>query len=190
MSFIGDLKIGSKAEDFVIALFQDAGWTCTKNKDITHDFEAVCGTKSLKFEVKFDKMSASTGNLAIEYYNPKLDKPSGITASKSDCWIFVVPDPKMSAFLVEVPCLLDYINNNKPFRTIDAGGDKNASLYLYKRQAIFEQVFFQIDELTPNMLNALLSTYTDNRDSKNFEKDYSAEYTESEPAGVVDDIPF
>lgn len=91
-----------------------------------------------KIEVKFDRMATNTGNLAIEFYNTKLNKPSGIDATRSDFWV-VVLEP-FSAYIANVVELKKYIEDNKPVRIVH-GGDDNSMMRLYKKDLIIPAVF-------------------------------------------------
>ena len=53
-----------------------------------YDLEIIKDGKTIKIEVKSDKRASRTGNLAIEYECN--DKPSGITSSTADYWIYFI----------------------------------------------------------------------------------------------------
>lgn len=52
---------------------------CTNKKD-----------KNIKFEIKWDKISTKTGNLALEFFSRT--KPSGIAATTADFFVFLTND--------------------------------------------------------------------------------------------------
>lgn len=124
------------------------------------------------WEVKFDKMSESTGNLAVEVFNPKSDKPSGIMATMSDFWVFCFGNP-IQIWVSEVDALKSYINDNKPFRVIDVGGDNNASLYLYKRDELLNQCFMRIDNMDLDELKSYLKFYIIKRSEQYLKEELS-----------------
>ncbi len=126
---------------------------------------ATNGIYTILLEVKFDKMSKFTGNLAFEFWNPKKNEPSGLTASKSDFWVYCFNSP-LEAYIVELSVLKDYIELHPAKKVIHVGGDKNASLYLYDKDQIVADIFWRIDELDPNALNAGLQTIVNTRNNK------------------------
>ena len=155
------------AEQLVIKLFENAGYTCTKAPKGTkqYDFTAVQDIYTILLEVKFDSMSDLTGNLAFEYWNPKKNEPSGLMISQADFWAYCFGNP-LQAHIVELPILKEYIDTHKPKRIIDVGGDKNASLYLYERSQIISDIFWRVDEIDSHALNAGLQTSVNSRNNK------------------------
>lgn len=114
-------------------------------------------------------MSCKTGNIAIEFWNPKKNKPSGINVTTSDFWIYCLGNP-LETYLISVERLKEFVEQNKPFRIIDVGGDDNASLMLYKKDAIISQ-FIRIDNIDKDELNWLLNEFISNRNSMFFKKE-------------------
>lgn len=138
MTFIKDLINGNSKEELVLKRLHELGYQGQFSG--IKDYDIVFTTKSgeLKGEVKFDKMSDKTGNLAIEFFNPKLNRDSGLSATTADVWFYVFPDGTIWwAYTKE---LKEFIENNKPAKTFKGGGDKNADLYLY-RKSFIKKVF-------------------------------------------------
>ena len=165
MTYAISKRIGNQAEEAVIDLLENFGLLCSKSqgKNSFYDIEAITPDgQTLFFEVKFDKMSCVTQNLAIEYFNPKLNKLSGISVTDSDFWIFAFGHP-LQLWLAGVADLKDYIGRNPPFKVIDVGGDKNASLYLYKKDKLLSEIFIRIDNLEKDTLTSMLNLYINNR---------------------------
>jgi hypothetical protein len=84
--FSEDLKLGQKYEKIAIELL-GAGETekCPENVAFSDwDFQH----NGVKYEVKSDRRAASTGNLVFEYEHT--DKPSGISITKADVWMYFV----------------------------------------------------------------------------------------------------
>lgn len=145
------MAVGSRGEAAVIGLFCGHGIPCKLAESKAYDLDAL----ALRFEVKFDVYCARSGNIAIEYFNPKSCKPSGINATIADIWLHVLTKP-VSIWMTSVLTLREFIAKNSPHRTIDCGGDKNSSMYLYKKDIILPQVFTRIDELSKAELLAVL----------------------------------
>lgn len=97
-----DLEFGEKAEDFVNKLFTNGG----------------------KIEVKYDRKAHETGNLFVEVFSR--DKPSGISTTKANYWIFVI-DKSQYAIILNIEklkklCRLKYKEGGYVL-----GGDENTS---------------------------------------------------------------
>ncbi len=85
MSWEEDYKLGIKFEDFLIELFRKNGEAvrvADRTKPMPYDFIIP---RMGRFECKFDRMSQSTGKVAIEG-NYK-GKPSGLTTTKAEFWL-------------------------------------------------------------------------------------------------------
>lgn len=166
MGFLNDLSKGTKAEDIAIQLIEKTGWVCTKSKrgEVGWDFEAQKDTSILTFEVKWDKMSDITNNIAIEYFNPKRNSGSGITVSTADFWIYCFGNP-LEIHAVSLKFLKEYVDRNPPFKLIQVGGDNNASLMLYKKDTLISELFWRIDNIDENELNTGLQNYINTRNS-------------------------
>jgi hypothetical protein len=165
MGYASSMRIGSQAEQAVIDLLENFGLECHKSqgRNSFYDIETITEEgQTLFFEVKFDKMSAVTQNLAVEYFNPKLGKLSGISVTQSDFWVFAFGHP-LQLWLAGVADLKDYIGRNPPFKVIDVGGDKNASLYLYKKDRLLAEIFIRIDNLEKDTLTSMFNLYINDR---------------------------
>lgn len=136
--FLSDLSEGKKKEALVVQRLQQLKFTAQLSNSKQYDVEWEDNGKNLKGEVKFDKASDRTGNIAIEFHNSKLNKPSGLTATKADVWFIVFPDDVIWWCYVED--LKKFVKENKPKKVVIGGGDKNADLYLYSKNFI-EKLF-------------------------------------------------
>lgn len=119
------------------------------------DVEAVLG-RTFTIEVKYDAMEARTGNVAIEHYNTRACKPSGISATTSDVWAIVLQSPT-TVWLARTSDLRHYFETVAG-REIACGGDGNAAMRLYPRHELFDAIFHRADELAPwDMCSLLLN---------------------------------
>lgn len=161
-------KVGKFGESYVQKLLRNAGITSRPNKaksrkELTKwDLEADLDGREFHLEVKFDLMESQTGNVAVEYYNTRLAKPSGIAATASDLWVYVFQP--LSAFVARTADLRSFCESVKPSRTIASGGDDNAALWLYSRDVILPAVFHPMDDLTPQELRFLLNELLNNEE--------------------------
>jgi hypothetical protein len=150
---VSDLYDGRKAEEFIGHLLNEAGLHTVPvdSKGPNRQFWDLETTGQLDFktEVKYDKMEERTGNIAIEIWNPKSCKPSGLTITKSDFWCHVLSD---AAWIVPTQQLREYLDNNVAFKFIGQGGDSNASFSLYKSHIILPAIFTRIDHLEASEL--------------------------------------
>ncbi len=157
-NFLKSLDAGNKAEGMVQALLAE------------HDIDSVSGGKNAAFdlqhtqpmsftsEVKFDIYAARSGNIAIEFYNPKSAKPSGIGITQANLWFHIITKP-LSIWVTSVPKLKKYITDNPPHKTVACGGDDNASLYLYRMDKIFADIFHRVDN-NEHLMSVLLDLLT------------------------------
>lgn len=93
----------------------------------------------IKVEIKYDVMSEKTGNIAIEINNSKTNKPSGLYVTQAKVWCLVLPS--LGLFFSKVDNIKQHVIDNLPLRTIIGGGDGNADLLLYKREALLDTLF-------------------------------------------------
>lgn len=151
-SLLESLKIGRDGEEVVKELLNWAGVTTSFNESKDHEslkkHDLVCELHGVRFsiEVKNDRMEATTGNLAIEYFNPKTNKPSGVSTTTSDLWVVVLGS---GVWVCKTDDLKAYFSSNLPVRVVKRGGDGNASLKLFKSDEILPTIFTQIDLLPP-----------------------------------------
>lgn len=158
MGFKYDLAVGNKAEAMVQLIFGSNGITSDINTDRNekYDIKAVLPDKRIfTAEVKFDLYCARSGNIAIEFYNPKQGKHSGVMATLADCWIHIITSP-MSVWLTSVKSLKNYIATSPAYKTVACGGDDNSSMYLYKKDIIFGAIFQRIDECNSVDLHGII----------------------------------
>lgn len=141
MSIQHDLLLGENAENRIIKLFNSIGYSSRKNTDKkTRSYYDIISKKEKKeftTEVKCDIYANKSGNIAIETFNPKREKNSGINITKADLWVHITDQP----YITSVKLLKKYIVEKTPLRIISCGGDNNATLYLYKADIILNDIF-------------------------------------------------
>jgi len=162
-NFLRDLARGSNAEQLVANLFSAVGFPSEIDKEarINWDVKSECECRwpglpkrmitHFTTEVKYDEYEKRSGNIAIEVYNPRLDKPSGLTATKAFFWAQVLVDEVV--WITPVDSLKIYIDNHEPGRIIEHGGDNNAKLLLYPSNQILADTFTRIDTMTKDELH-------------------------------------
>lgn len=158
MGFRRDLKLGNQAESLIQTIFAKHGVGTKPNeaKLAEYDIEAILPNKVITLEAKFDLYCARSGNIAIEFYNPKKAKDSGVNATKADLWAHVITSP-MSVWITSVKALKEFIGTVPAHKTVTCGGDDNSSMYLYKKEIIFDAIFHRIDECDSVEFHRILS---------------------------------
>lgn len=146
-----DMATGAVAEVRVMNLLQSMGYSAYLNTDKSqrwfYDIEVKTGNVvDFTLEVKHDLYAHKSGNIAIEVFNPKSAKNSGINITQSTLWCHVI-DKIYCANTIQ---LLNFVNTVKPKRIIAAGGDGNATLYLYQKDVIIDAVFRELTEYDVN----------------------------------------
>jgi hypothetical protein len=157
-NFILCFKDGRDAEGAVKRLLEKAGYEVEENNSgdlLGWDLKAKLAGRQFKVEVKWDKMSAKTGNIAVEYHNLNRDKPSGIKATKADLWVYVL---KNGPWVCRAADLLAYFGGNNHFRDLAGGDNANAAMRLYKADRILAGVPFHKLEGTSAQVSLLLNT--------------------------------
>lgn len=107
-----------------------------------YDIEFHIGGNVYYAEVKNDIMAESTGNIALEVFNTKRNKLSGVLGTKADIWVHIVCG---KIYCCNVKKLREYIDKNKPEKIIESGGDNNAMLLLYRSEQILAATFTELD---------------------------------------------
>lgn len=159
MGFARDKQTGDTAEDYISSILEAAGIPTQRNDDRTkysdYDLTGKLNKRPFTIESKYDLYESRSGNIAIEFFNPKSGRPTGIDATKADLWIHVLDKP-MTVWATSVATLRRYIREHDPVKVVDCGGDANAAILLYKRQEIFKDIFHRLDGLKPIPLRTLL----------------------------------
>lgn len=153
MGFAKSKFHGDVGESFVLSFLESLGFEASKNSDLTtrSDYDIICkmGRKTCTIEVKFDKMAAKTNNVAIEVFNPKSNKESGINITKADLWFHLIPDGNnITCWFNKTSNIIDFISSNKPNRVVDFSGDGNATIYLYPIDDILNKILFRLENLS------------------------------------------
>jgi hypothetical protein len=160
-TYFKNKKEGEYGERVFTSVLKRAGLPATRNMSskkeelLKWDVATEINGVKLTAEVKFDIYEARTGNVAIEYYNTRSCKDSGINATEANLWVFVLADD--SVWACNVKALRQHFNQSPGVRDVINGGDGNASFRLYRRLELFEKLFTRLDELpSDNIINELL----------------------------------
>lgn len=140
--FKDDIKIGNSAENHFIELAKEHNLSCSKSPKGCKEYDVEI--KGIKFEIKYDVYSKKSGNIAIEFYNPKKGVASGVSISSANYWIYFLGTLD-KAYYISILHLKDLMNT-KPLRVIESGGNDNASLMLFKIDSVIH-LFTPLEEL-------------------------------------------
>ena len=135
---------GKLGESIVFDLLEKAGFSCVYNAEKNYKYDILAYLNddiSYKIEVKNDEYSLQSGNVAIENWNTKKDKKSGLTSTNADIWCHIIDKP----YFTSVKRLKSFCKDNKPFKKVERGGDKNARLLIYKIEKI-KPIFYSLEE--------------------------------------------
>ena len=135
MAFKRDLQVGKAGESLARKKMESLGIKTADADGREADFYIVIDNyKKFSCEVKYDLYAEKSGNLAIEYFNTKICKPSGIDSTLCHFWIHVLsPD---EVYFSTVENLKKFVKSTKPFRDITSGGDQNSAMFLYRKETI------------------------------------------------------
>lgn len=143
---------GDTGENFVISLLKSVNIIAEKNSDLTtaskYDISCQMGRKKFTAEVKFDRMAEKTDNIAIEIFNPKSNKHSGINVTEADLWFHLIPDGNnITCWFNKTSVIQDFIEQNTPKKIVELAGDGNATILLYSMSDTLNKILFRLENL-------------------------------------------
>lgn len=143
-----DLDVAKKTEKKVSAiLLENFGWT-TKHIGSGKGYDLLLEKdgKHITVEVKEDFISDTSGNIAIEFESRR--KPSGISVTSANYWVYVVHSPFYSEFIWISTSKIRAIISNRLYKTLSVGGDKdsNTKFYLFDRKVFLKYSHIIHDE--------------------------------------------
>jgi hypothetical protein len=137
MGILDDFASGKKGEDAVEAILAAAGGKCSSNTAVETrkywDLDVRLEGVDLTLEVKNDIYANKSGNIALEMFNPRSNKESGLTATRADLWCHIIFPEIWVCRVIE---LKNFVAITDPFRVIERAGDGNAKLFLYKKDKL------------------------------------------------------
>lgn len=127
------------------------------------DVEFTVNDRKYLAEVKFDKRADDTGNIAVEYENPRTGQPTGLLSSDSDLWAIV-----LTSGAIWVSRTVDFVGffRDTPGKDMRFVGDGNSSCRLYKKEVLLGPVFTRMDDLHPFEISMLFLDYFEDCDSE------------------------
>ena len=157
--FNKDLKFGNNGEKIVAMYMAINGMTIVNDESTdSKDYDIVMyspkANKNLYMEIKTDNYvndNKDTGNIAIE--TRYRGKPSGISVTKSDWWVYYMPDISVNnLWMMECDKLKRFIKENIKDLKVVKGGDNNWSeLILIPRKKYAK--YFGVDTIKKTYWN-------------------------------------
>ncbi len=142
-NFRQDLKEGKEAEEYICNFLQRWFPTASVFYGKKKEYDIEIPEIKEKMEVKYDRMSKDTGNVAIEFeFN---GSPSGIEATGSDRWCIIFAKEKEWYFaFIAVPHLKKICEGH---RTVNGGDGYMSKMYLLPVDELFNFPFVTIHKL-------------------------------------------
>lgn len=165
--FKSDLSTGATGEGRFAAVVKAAGLPVEANPGESRADKAGYDLRvdipphevRLDVEVKHDVSEAKTGNVAVETFNPRSGKPSGLSSTAAAVWVFVLKDNTVWAARVgDVRRAVGRASRDEGYvRRIAVAGDGNAEIHLFRRGPFFGATFFRLDDVSGDELAAILA---------------------------------
>lgn len=159
MAFLKNKDEGDVGELLFSSRMVSHGIMSTRQKGKLIDYDVVSEMDDITFttEIKNDLYSKRSGNIAIEFYNTRKAQPSGIAATKANLWCHIIKsqEDKDILLLTSVIKLKQFVDTEKPLKTIGAGGDGNAALQIYTIEHI-SSIFIDITNQTTEQVKSTI----------------------------------
>jgi len=129
-NFLNDLSFGKKYENILESYLTPFYTSINKIEGKFKDYDMICDDK-IKYEVKSDRLSIKTGNLAIEYMCN--NKESGITSTKADYYAYFIikSSDEYDLYIIPTEYIKIKIKNKEFKRTVKGGDGWRSQMYLF-----------------------------------------------------------
>ena len=131
MNFVEDLKFGKKYENELLKYIIYDSYNLADGLFKDYDLKININQKSITYEVKADRLTYKTNNIAIEYECSKKD--SGISTTKSDFYAYFIikPNDNYDLYIIPTEDIKTFIKENKFIRIVNGGDNYNSKMYLF-----------------------------------------------------------
>jgi len=131
MNFNLDLQFGNIYEKKLLDFIPNDSYIIKEGYFPYYDIEITKDNETKKYEVKADRYTYKTGNIAIEYKCN--NNPSGISITQSDFYAYYVVKPYniFDLYIIPTNILKDEINRQTYKRTIFGGDNKKSQMYIF-----------------------------------------------------------
>ena len=141
MSFSLDLDFGNIYEKKLIEILPNDSYIIKEGYFPYYDVEIVKDGIITKYEVKADRYTYKTGNIAIEFECN--GKASGIKTTQADYYAYYVVKPYnlFELYIIPTQLLKDKINSKEYKRIIFGGDNKNSQMYIFDLNLFLENKY-------------------------------------------------
>ena len=131
IKFISDLKFGNFYELKLLEQIQYDEYKISEGNFKPYDIKIIKNNKSIKYEVKADRLAYKTGNIAIEFQFS--NKNSGIltTRAKFYAYFIIKPNDKYDLYIIPVKKIKELIQNKKYKKIVNGGDEYRSKMYLF-----------------------------------------------------------
>ena len=138
MNFNLDLAFGNMYEQKLVDLLPKDSYIIKEGYFPYYDVEITKDNITKKYEVKADRYTYKTGNIAIEFEcNNKL---SGISITQADYYAYYIVKPYniFELYIIPTQTIKDLINERKFKRSIYGGDNKKSKMYIFDLEKFAE----------------------------------------------------
>lgn len=153
MTFTSDLSFGRQAETTFANYFDNTPWTATlaPNKKFPDwDVSITSGSSNITFEIKHDRWTPKTGNVAIEIARD--DQPTGLYTTKADYFVIRVDD---LYYGIKTEILKQYIEDNAEDLRTQNVGDGYRTLCVLMPFDEYKKITYFSSYSVPSMMSIL-----------------------------------
>jgi len=133
-NFFKDLKFGHKYESELATYLNPFYKNINVIKEKCKFYDIICYTENdieETYEVKSDRLSIKTGNLAIEYKSR--DKDSGIMITKANFYAYFIikNETEYDLYIIPTEIIKEKINSKEYKKSIKGGDNWTSQMYLF-----------------------------------------------------------
>lgn len=131
MNFLNDLKFGKKYENELLKYLYYDSYETIDGIFKDYDLKININQKSITYEVKADRITYKTNNIAIEYECSK--KKSGISTTKADFYAYFIikPNDNYDLYIIPTKDIKTFIKENKFIKIVNGGDNYKSKMYLF-----------------------------------------------------------
>ena len=148
-NFWDDLKFGEHWEMKFLEHIEFDSYVKKAGCFKPYDLKVYHNNKITRYEVKADRMTYKTKNIAIEY--ECRNKPSGITTTRAKKWAYfeLIPNGYI-LYLIPVRRIRKFIDLNMYKRTCSGGDNFQSQMYLFDRQVFKNYIIYHSKNIKKN----------------------------------------
>lgn len=144
MPWASDLALGESRQELFLKLIEYDEAEIMKGNFKPYDIRIKYGGEETTIESKADRLTISTGNIAIEYRCS--GKPSGITSTQADYWVIFIEGTR-DYYLIPTSEITKAIEEHKYTRTTRGGDGYRSEMYLFPRTIFTPYLDYIPDEI-------------------------------------------